>query len=146
MNRRVAVRGIFVHEGKLLCIWHKPYMNQKVDYWCVIGGGVDPGEGLVDALRREILEETAISPDIGKLRFIQQYADDKTEQLELFYNINNASDYIDVDLSKTTHGKDEIEKIVFLDPSSVRVLPQFLSEEDWTTYDPDGELKYLNYL
>ncbi len=146
MKRKVAVRGIFVHEGTLLCIWQKPYRDKDIDYWCVVGGGVDPGEGLLEALDREIIEETGVKPVIGKLLFMQQYIHKDHEQLELFYNIENAKDYQKVDLSKSSHGLEEIEKIEFLDPSKNRVLPEFLQHEDWANFDPHADVKYLSYL
>lgn len=146
MKRRFAVRGIFVHEGKLLCIWHKPYRGPEIDYWCVIGGGVDPGEPLLESLEREITEETGIQPKIGRLIYMQQYIDGDQEQLELFYNILNPEDYSKVDLSKTSHGKDEIEKIEFLNPAEHRVLPEFLQKEDFSKFDPNAEMKYMDYI
>jgi ADP-ribose pyrophosphatase YjhB (NUDIX family) len=146
MHRRVAVRGIFVDDGKLLAIKHKPYMGKPVDYWCVIGGGVEPGEALIPALEREVIEETGVTPTIGRLLFIQQYLQDDKEQMELFFEITNAADYINVDLSLTSHGKDEIERIEFVDHTdpSYRILPTFLSEIDLNNLPTTTKL--YNYI
>ena len=43
-------------ESVLLCRHEKP----DKEYWLLPGGGVDSGESLVDALRRELLEEVGI--------------------------------------------------------------------------------------
>ncbi len=70
MQRRVAVRGIALHEGKLLCTKLRPYddlVKPDVDWWCLPGGTVDEGEIIHKALIREFQEETGILPDIGKL-------------------------------------------------------------------------------
>jgi 8-oxo-dGTP pyrophosphatase MutT (NUDIX family) len=117
MKRRIAVRGIFVTQDKLLCIKLKPYKDSlKGDFWCVIGGGIDEGEALIPALKREIIEETAITPVIGNLLYIQQFKHAETEHMEFFFNILNPEDYLHVDLSKTTHGQEEIEQIALHRP------------------------------
>lgn len=76
-NRRVAVRGIILKDGKILCVRLKQYPGKATDdgcdYWCTPGGGVDVGEPLIPALEREIIEETAIKPAIGNLLYIQQF-------------------------------------------------------------------------
>lgn len=132
MNRRLAVRGIVVHDGKLLCVKLKPYSGALGgDYWCVPGGGVDPGEPIIDALHREMIEETGVEPQIGNLLYVQQFTrkKDAEEEVEFFFEITNAHDYLAVDLSKTTHGLEEIEEIAFIDPAANTVKPTFLSEE-----------------
>ena len=147
MNRRVAVRGIFVHRGKLLCVKLKPYKESiKNDYWCVIGGGVDAGEALIPALEREIIEETAIKPIIGNLLYVQQFASSDKEQLEFFFNILNPHDYLNIDLSKTTHGAEEIEDVSYIDPKLHDVRPEFLTSESLTNITPKTATKIFNYL
>ena len=133
MNRRVAVRAIIVREGKLLAVQLKPYEGSTIldePYWATVGGGVDPGEALIPALKREVIEETGIKPVVGKLIYIQQFAHSDKEQMEFFFHITNTDDFLDIDLAKTTHGAIEIEKIEFIDPKSVHILPTFLKEVD----------------
>ncbi len=134
--RRITVRGIIWHNNKLLCMRLKPYRLANRDFWCVPGGGVDEGEALLPALDREMIEETGVKPEIGNLLYIQQYidGDDKQteEQLEFFFHIKNSQDYLNVDLTKTTHGQEEIETLEFVDPKTVNLLPKFLKEESIT--------------
>jgi 8-oxo-dGTP pyrophosphatase MutT (NUDIX family) len=150
MNRRVAARGIFIKDGKLLAVRLKPYGGTGVglpsDKWCTIGGGVDPGEALIPALEREIVEETGIKPDIGNLLFVQQFMYKDTDQTELFFNITNVDDFQAIDLSKASHGFEEIEEIGFVDPSTTKLLPKFLTEIDFRTYDSNAPTKFYNYL
>jgi ADP-ribose pyrophosphatase YjhB (NUDIX family) len=130
--RRVSVRAIILHQGKLLCVKLKPYSNSITEgknYWCLPGGGLDRGEALIDGVKREMLEETGIAPVVGNLLYIQQFTYKEVEYLEFFFHITNASDYLDIDLSKTTHGLEEIAEIGFIDPAKEYVLPLFLSKE-----------------
>jgi len=131
-TRRVAVRGILFKDGKLL--------SQRLtagddgvtrDYWCTPGGGLDLGESLIDGLHREMIEETGIAPKIGKLLFVQQFSeDDKKEQMEFFFHIENPEEYHTIDLASTSHGELEIEHVEFIDPATNNILPAFLQTID----------------
>jgi len=134
MIRKITVRGIVLHEDKLLCAKLKPYKDslQKHgnDYWCIPGGGLDEGETLVAGVEREMVEETGVEPVVGNLLYVQQFVQGNQEYIEFFFHIINSEDYLHIDLSKTTHGEEEIEEIGFIDPTTMYVLPKFLSTED----------------
>lgn len=133
MNRFVKVRGIVLLDGKLLCVRLKPYFDgavvQEKPYWCLPGGGVDDGEPLLDAMKREMIEELGVEPKVGRLLYVHQFAHKETDFLEFFFNIENATDYLNIDLTKTTHGTIEIEEVVFIDPTTANLLPEFLQTE-----------------
>lgn len=132
-KRRVNVRGIIWRDGKLLAVKHKNSDGSEVDYWAIPGGGLDPHESLVAGVTRELMEETAITAQVGKLLFMQQFNSrrrDHTEELEFFFQINNPEDFVDIDLSLTTHGDDEIARIEFVDPKKILIYPRFLSTVD----------------
>jgi 8-oxo-dGTP pyrophosphatase MutT (NUDIX family) len=150
MDRRIAVRGIFVKDGRLLCVKLKPYdktgSGASGDFWCTIGGGVDVGESLVPALEREILEETGIRPIVGNLLYVQQFMHNNREHIELFFNITNVEDYTQIDLSKTTHGAKEIAEIAFIDTAAHTVMPKFLTELDFSRFNPKLPTQFYSYI
>lgn len=120
-------------DGKLLCVRLKPYYNAvdgDYDFWCLPGGGVDPGESLLDAFRREMVEELGVEPKVGRLLYVQQFPRHDKEILEFFFLIENPEDFKGADPSKTTHGPAEIEAIDFVDPKTTRILPEFLTADD----------------
>jgi ADP-ribose pyrophosphatase YjhB (NUDIX family) len=144
--RRISVRGIVLHDGKLLCCKLKPYKGSLTSegpkpYWCLPGGGLDPEEALLDGMRREMVEETGIEPSVGNLLYIQQFTFRGVEYLEFFFHITNAKDYLHIDLSQTSHGEAEIEAIDFIDPTKEYVLPLFLSSEPLTEQAVKGTVK-----
>jgi len=97
--------------------------------WCLPGGGLDEGESLLAGVEREMIEETGVEPKIGELLYVQQFAYNDKDYLEFFFHVTNADDYVNVDLSKTTHGAHEIAEIAFVDPASTNILPKFLMTE-----------------
>lgn len=103
--------------------------NKDNHWWCLPGGGLDEGEALLPGLEREMIEETGVKPQIGRLLYVQQFADDRAEYLEFFFHVTNSQDYLNIDLANTTHGADEIAEIAFVDPATCKVLPEFLSTE-----------------
>ncbi|HEY5667902.1 MAG TPA: NUDIX hydrolase [Candidatus Saccharimonadales bacterium] len=133
MTRRVTVRGIVLHNGKLLCARLKPYkdhLKHDNSYWCLPGGGLEEGEALIAGIEREMLEETGIKPVVGNLLYVQQFThrSDK-DYLEFFFHITNGGDYVHIDLANTTHGMEEIEEIGFIDPATTHIMPEFLKTE-----------------
>lgn len=101
----------------------------KEAYWCVPGGGVDVGEPLLPALEREMMEELGIKPVIGGLLYVQQFVHGDVEQMEFFFHVTNAEDYLHIDLSRASHGAIEIDAVDFIDPAAHYVLPLFLGTE-----------------
>ncbi|MCP4133944.1 MAG: NUDIX hydrolase [bacterium] len=64
---RVRVAGIIIDNGKLLLIAHKKNGNI---YWLLPGGGVEFGESLDQALKREFLEELNISVTVHSVALV----------------------------------------------------------------------------
>ena len=146
MDRRITTRGIIYKNGKIFAQKLKRGEG-TTDYWCTPGGGLDPHESLQAGLVREMIEETGVSPEIGKLLYIQQYREDTgREYLEFFYHITNVDDYETIDLASTTHGEIEVAEYGFVDPSTTVVLPKFLGEVDIAKDIEAGLVQEFNYL
>lgn len=57
MRTNVRVGAIIERDGKMLLI-HR--WKNGDEYWVLVGGGVEEGEDLVEALKREVLEEASL--------------------------------------------------------------------------------------
>ncbi|MEI7918287.1 MAG: NUDIX domain-containing protein [Candidatus Saccharibacteria bacterium] len=132
-RRRINVRGIIYKDGKIFAqkLKHKDGMN---DFWSTPGGGLDDGEDLLTGLHREMIEETGVAPQTGRLMFVQQFYDGEKEQLEFFFHITNADDYHQIDLASTSHGLIEVAEHGFIDPNIETILPCNLQKFDFEKY------------
>ena len=133
ITRRISVRGVALHEGKLLAVRLKPYNEVSLNMqqsWCLPGGGLVDGESLTDGIKREMLEETGVYPVVGTLLYIQQFSYNQVDYLEFFFHITNGEDYQNIDLAKTSHGAAELEEIAYVDAGSTPLLPVFLMKEN----------------
>jgi 8-oxo-dGTP diphosphatase len=58
-----GVSGLIVRDGKVLVIRRGKHPYK--DHWSLPGGGVERGERLRDAVKREVLEETGLEVEVG---------------------------------------------------------------------------------
>ncbi|MBC7581789.1 NUDIX hydrolase [Aeromicrobium sp.] len=127
---KCRVRAVVRRGDTILLVRHNNPAGGSYDSWALPGGGIEDGENLTDALQREIIEETGVVPVIGDLLVVHQFKHSGMyEGPEFFFEVTNAEDYLQIDLSKTTHGQLEIAEIGFFDPSTLSTLrPEFLGD------------------
>ncbi len=127
MEIKVRVRGIIIHEGKLLVFKLRP----TDDFYSLPGGKVESGENLESSMERELIEETGIKPEIGRVLCVQDLVlpEKEMHSVEFFFEIKNSADYLSLDIAKATHGY-EISDHAFVDvnANTHKILPSFLKE------------------
>ncbi|MDP2103541.1 MAG: NUDIX domain-containing protein [Candidatus Gracilibacteria bacterium] len=129
------VRGVIIHDEKLfLC---KAQKNEgRGGFYCLPGGTLEPNEKRLECLEREIIEELGVKPVIGKLIYTQEFVrDDGTTTFDFWYEITNGEDFLDVDISKCSHGfeHDEVGFYRSEDNFDTPVKPDHVWEllEEW---------------
>jgi len=123
---KLIARGLAVDgDGKVLSVKHI-----GKGYWCLPGGRVEDGEEIAAAMKREMIEELGVEPEIGRLLYVHQlFVDDgKTQRVEFVFEIKNPQDYAQTDLTKTSHGLAELEDVAWLDLTDKThiFLPEFI--------------------
>lgn len=81
--KRISVRGIIITDKGLSVIFRRKIKENEIkEYYVIPGGGVDEGEDLQEALKRELREELNIEVEVIDLAFKTE-SDDR---IEYFYN------------------------------------------------------------
>lgn len=68
---RLAVRGVILHQGRLLLV--NAWPGRQSDLWCAPGGGVEPHASLPDNLIREVAEETGLRIAVGAPCLVNEF-------------------------------------------------------------------------
>lgn len=149
-KRRINVRGVIWHNDKLLAVKHLTESGSEADYWALPGGGLDPLESLEAGVQRELFEELGVTANVGRLIATQQFAStrkDRDEELEFFYLVENAQDFLAPNFTDTSHGAVELARVDFINPKTEYILPRFLSEIDLAKYASSSQpVLHMNYL
>ncbi|WP_341224750.1 NUDIX hydrolase [uncultured Arcticibacterium sp.] len=130
---RVRTCGVLIQDGKILMLKHDG-IGKKDYFWNVPGGGIELGESLKMALKREFQEETGLEIKVGKLLYLNQYIMSPLHAIEYYFEVEKIAGN-----AKLGH-----------DPEEVLVLSQlgWFSRNDFENLDKDCKpkflLKYLN--
>lgn len=71
MNLPIRAVGVVIKDGKVLLIKRE---NEGKRYYVFPGGGVEEGEKVEDAVKREVWEETSIQASVEKLLYRHFYS------------------------------------------------------------------------
>ena len=149
MSRNIVVRAVIIRNGELFVVRNKDKQGNPQKWLNLVGGKVEDGEGIVDAMIREVIEETGITPIIGNLLFIQQFGrsgNEPKEFVEFFFDIKNVEDFAEINLASTTHGLEELSEAKFVNPkNNAEILPKFLSSIDFDGLSSNN-VQFFNYL
>lgn len=127
---RISTRVIVQEDNKVLLV-----RNKGGDYWYLAGGGIELGEGLINAAEREIVEETGLTNKVTThgVVAVDEFANQR-------FGVHQINLYIASELSCTANflaaqEGDQVGETVFFTQESLqqekRVYPSFLAELVW---------------
>lgn len=137
----VRVRGIIIHDGKLLVVKH----SHDTSFCALPGGHIEWQEDIEQGLSREIIEELGVVPQIGRLLYINNFMDgDIRQSVEFFFEITNGKDYFNTDHLEKTHAY-EIAEVCWIDTTdSMNLKPDALWQDFKAGKIFSDQVKFLN--
>ena len=141
-NIIIKVRGVIIHDSKLLIVKHK-----ESQFMALPGGHLEYGEDVITCLKRELVEELGILPEIGRLLYISTFMSDrKDEYVEFFFEVKNGKDYLNIDGLERTHAHELSEILWVSSNTDIEILPKQFNEDFKNNRIFEGETKFINEL
>ena len=124
-NIIVKVRGIIINDGKLLIVKHK-----QSQFMALPGGHLEYGEDIISCIKRELVEELGVIPEVGNLLYINTFIDSKKDEyVEFFFEIKNGEKYLDISGLERTHAHELSEILWISKDDSIEILPKGLDKD-----------------
>ena len=86
---RVRACGLCWDDNRLLMVNHTGVTSGN--FWCPPGGGIEFGQSIQEALKKEFSEETGLKITPGKFLFGCEFIAHPIHSIELFYEVQAAS-------------------------------------------------------
>ncbi len=100
---RIRVCGIWIEGDEILLVHHKG-LGPNNSLWIPPGGGIEFGESIPKALKREFKEETGVDIEVEEFLFVCEFFKSPYHAIELFFKVKG-------DRSQLVIGTDpELEK------------------------------------
>lgn len=134
---RVRVCGLLVQDNALLMV-HLDAPTRPEPFWSVPGGGLNYGEKIEDALKREMLEETGLTVRVGPLFYVSEFIQNPFHAVELYFLCEMKSGKLGVGFDpEFGDGKQIIKDVSFISLdqlSKTAIFPEFIRHQflqDW---------------
>ena len=93
-SHRISAGAIVEREGRLILV--RSVIPERYDFWVSPGGGVKEGESLEEAAAREVWEEVGLRANVGKLLYIEEFANPDCRFIKFWFAAEVTSGEISV--------------------------------------------------
>lgn len=105
MKRKIVLTGIIKFQDEFLSVQRSKNDDFMPGSWEFPGGNIEEGETIIEALKREVFEETGISINADKVKIVNLYdkikeKEEKYHYIELDFLIEVESKDLEIKLSK----------------------------------------------
>jgi 8-oxo-dGTP diphosphatase len=118
---RVRVCGLLVDGEKLLLVNHAGI--REGDWWAPPGGGLEFGETVHDALRREFREECGLEVAVGEFCFVCEHVNPPLHAVELFFRVTATGGALRRGSDPESNGKPMIREVRYYTFDDLETLP-----------------------
>ena len=138
MKHRVRAAAIIVEGDSVLLVKHHGH-GPEVGYvwWVPPGGGVEGEESLKECARRETLEETGLSVELGNIAYIREFVEPGYHHFEMFFLATSYSGSVvtgenpDVGVLDTAHAIDDVRFVRRSEMQMMNITPDVLKTTFW---------------
>jgi 8-oxo-dGTP diphosphatase len=87
MDAGIAVKGFILKDNEVLLVKREENDVNSPGVWEVPGGRIDPGENPIQALQREVKEETGLGICVGQPFAVESFVRDDGQQIVMIHFI-----------------------------------------------------------
>jgi 8-oxo-dGTP diphosphatase len=122
---RIRVCGIVVESDKILLVnIQSPTRNEP--FWTPPGGGLEFGESLKDAVKREIQEETGLIVEPTDLMYTSEFIKDPYHAVEYYWRCHRLGGNVVLGTDpEFDRGNQMLKAVEFIDLDQLAYLPVF---------------------
>lgn len=145
MEHRIRSAGILIENDAILLVRVKDFSGE---YWIPPGGGMEKGDTSTKAcLKREFLEETGLTVQVGYLLCVREFLETTKDRYnaEFFYHVTAYQGEIHTNNLKGLSDEDYIQKVEWVELTALddkRIYPvdlksrllQLIKEKDYSTH------------
>ena len=85
MKHRIRAAVIILEGDSVLLVRERDIASDEDDLWIPPGGGVEGAESLEECVKRETLEETGLSVELGDIAYVRDFLDVGYHHCEIFF-------------------------------------------------------------
>ena len=151
MRHRIRAAAIVTEGNSVLLVEHQnDEIAEGQSWWVPPGGGVEGKESLVECARREVLEETGLSVELGRIAYVREFVEPGYHHCEVFFVANSYSGTLKTGSNPGTGIFDVdhmIKNVRFVhrdEMEGMTIYPEIIKTSFWD--DLAGEFPETKYL